>query len=163
MAKIACYECKGNPVACKECGGYGFFYNVSDSPVPLAIRPRKEFYSFMAKKDQWMLKDKEYNQKLEAAETYTVNDTKLLNEKDLRDLFGVVRLEKDLQKNIDETKRTWENLAKDYEKGKSSEKPQKPISLVFLLRLDIETGKGKKFDVYALGTNDRYAIMTNRF
>jgi hypothetical protein len=163
MAKIACYECKGNPHACNNCGGFGFFYSVSDRPVPLAIQFRKEFYSFMAKKDRWMLKDKEYNKKLESAETYNISEAKMLNEKNLRELFGVVNLDKDLQKNIDETKKTWENLEKDYEKGKSQEKPKQPISLIFLLRLDIETAKGKRFDIYALGGKDKYAIMTNGF
>lgn len=117
----------------------------------------------MAKKDEWMKINDEYNQKLESAEVFSIPDPKKLNEKDLKNLFGVISLDKDLKKCIGETRKTYENLQKDYDKGKTSERPLKPISLVFLLRLAIETPKKKKFDIYALGTKNRYSIMTNRF
>ena len=160
--KTVCYECKGNPIACRECNGVGVFFELFGSPVPLKITPGKEHYSFMVKKDEWMLKNKDYSQKLESAESYPIHDPKKLNEKDIKELFGVISLDKDLKKCIDETRKSWENLEKDYNKGKSSERPLKPISLVFLLRLAIVTPKNKKFDVYALGTKNRYSIMTNR-
>ncbi len=161
--KTVCYECKGNPIACRECGGVGIFYKYFESPVPLKITPSKEHYSFMATKDEWMLKDKEYTQKLEYAESYPIQDPKKITEKNLKELFGVISMDKDLKKCIDETRKTWENLEKDYNKEKSSERPLKPISLVFLLRLAIVTPKNKKFDIYALGTKNRFSIMTNRF
>ena len=86
-----------------------------------------------------------------------------VTEKELKDLFGVVSLDKDLKRCIDETRKSWEDLKKSFSKGKSFEKPLKPISLIVLLRLAIETPKKKRFDIYALGTKDRYSIMTNRF
>ncbi|MFX1282525.1 MAG: hypothetical protein ACFFB5_02680 [Promethearchaeota archaeon] len=163
--KIVCYECKGNPIVCPECKGFGKLYELHDSHVPIIYIPSrsKNSYSFMVKKDKWMLKEKDYNQKLEDAESYSISDPKKLNDKDLKELFGVISLDKDLKKCIDETKKTFENLSKDYDSGKSSEEPLKPISLVFLLRLVIETPKKKKFDIYALGTKKKYSIMTNRF
>ena len=161
--KIVCYECKGNPIACRECGGVGIFYQFFDSLVPLKVTPTKEYYSFMAKKDEWMLKDKDYTQKLESVEAHHIQDPKKLKEKDLKELFGVISLDNDLKKCIEETRKTWENLQNEYNKGKSSEQPLKPISLVFLLRLAIITPKNKKFDIYTLGTKNRYSIMTNRF
>ncbi|MHA2243532.1 MAG: DnaJ-like cysteine-rich domain-containing protein [Candidatus Hodarchaeales archaeon] len=161
--KTVCYECKGNPKACQKCNGIGVFFKLFDSLVPLTITPGKKHYSFMVKKDEWMLKDKEYSQKLESAESYPIQNSKRLNEKDIKELFGVISLNKDLKKCIDDTRKTRENLEKDYNKKKSSERPLKPISLVFLLRLAIITPKNKKFDIYALGTKNRYSIMTNRF
>jgi len=158
--KIVCYECKGRPLPCHECNGVGVFYELTESPVPLFITPSKKNYSFMAKKDQWMMKDKEYNKKLESAETYPIQDTTKLNEKDLKELFGVISLDKDLKRCIDETRKTWENLEKEYSKRKSHERPLKPIFVVFLLRLFVETPKKKKFDIYALGTKNKFSIMT---
>ena len=162
MGKIVCYNCKGNPIACRECSGYGIFYEWYDSPVPFIIPTNKEFYSFMLKKDEWMLKNKDYKTKLESAEAYPIQDPRELNE-ELRDVFGVISLDKELKKCVEETKKTYEDMDKNYEKGKSFEQPLKPISLVFLLRLFIETPKRKKFDIYALGTKNRYSIMTNQF
>ncbi|MFX0123139.1 MAG: hypothetical protein ACFFAE_05835 [Candidatus Hodarchaeota archaeon] len=161
--KIVCYDCKGNPIACRECNGHGIFYELYDSPVPLIITPTKEVYSFVMKKDEWMLKDKDYNEKLEFAESYPIQDLKNLNEKDLKELFGVFSLDKELRKCIEETKKVFEDMRKEYDKVKSFEQPLKPISLVFLLRLLIETPKKRKFDIYALGTKNMYSIMTNQF
>jgi hypothetical protein len=109
------------------------------------------------------MKDKEYTKKLESAEAFLIQDPKKLTEKELKDFFGVVSFDKDLKRCIDETQNSWEDLEENYSKGKSFEKPLKPISLIVLLRLAIETPKKKKFDIYALGTKDRYSIMTNRF
>ncbi|MFW9904606.1 MAG: hypothetical protein ACFFFH_09760, partial [Candidatus Thorarchaeota archaeon] len=81
IGKVVCYDCKGNPIACRDCNGYGFFYELYDSPVPLMIPTNKEFYSFMLKKDEWMLKYKDYKMKLESAEAYPIQDPKELNEK----------------------------------------------------------------------------------
>jgi len=159
---IVCYECKGNSVSCRECDGVGMHYELKNGPVPLAITPGKELHSFLTKKDEWMRKDKEYQKKLESAETLSIQDPQQLNEKDLKNLFGVLELDKDLKKCIDETRKTFEELQKGYEKEKSPEKPLKPISMVLLLRLAVETAKKKKFDIYALGTKNRYALMTNR-
>ncbi len=161
--KIVCYECKGNPIACRECNGYGVFYEFHDSPVPLRITPSKEFHSFMVKKDEWMLKDKGYNLKLESAEAYPIQDAKNLNEKELKELFGVLSLDKELKKCIEETKKTYEDMNREYDKDKSFERPLKPILLVFLLRLLIETPRKKKFDIYALGTKNKYSTMINQF
>ncbi|UCG03112.1 MAG: hypothetical protein JSW11_03800 [Candidatus Heimdallarchaeota archaeon] len=161
--KIVCYECKGNPKTCRECNGHGLFYEFYKSPVPLIITPSKQFYSFMVKKDEWMLKDKYYNQKLESAESYPFQDPRDLNEKELKELFGVISLDKELRKCIEDTKKAFEEMEKEYKKGKSFERPLRPILLVFLLRMYIETPKRKKFDIYALGTKNKYIIMTNQF
>jgi hypothetical protein len=161
--KIVCYGCKGNPIACRECNGHGIFYEFYDSPVPLIITPNKEFYSFMVKKDEWMLKDRDYNWKLESVESYPIQDPKNLNEKELREVFGVLSLDKELRKCIEETKKAFEDMYKEYNKFKSFERPLKPILLVFLLRLLIETPRKKKFNIYALGTKNKYSIMTNQF
>ncbi|MFW9906536.1 MAG: hypothetical protein ACFFFH_19675 [Candidatus Thorarchaeota archaeon] len=161
--RIVCYDCKGNPTACRECNGYGIFYELYDSPVPLIKTAKKDFYSFMLKKDEWMLKDIDYKMKLESAEAYTIQDPRELNEKELKDFFGVLSLDKELKNCIEETKKTYEDMNKKYDKGKSFERPLKPILLVFLLRLLIETPKRKRFDIYALGTKNKYSIMTNQF
>jgi hypothetical protein len=161
--KDVCYECKGNPIACRECNGVGMSYELTESPVPLTILPGKEHYSFLTKKDEWMRKDKEYQKKLETAEAIEINEPTKLNEKYLKDLFGVLEFDKGLKKCIDDTKRIFKKLKKDFDQGKSPEKPLTPISLIFLLRLAVETPKGKKFDIYSLGTKNKYSIMTNRF
>ncbi|MFX0210701.1 MAG: hypothetical protein ACFFDT_32280 [Candidatus Hodarchaeota archaeon] len=162
MGKIVCYNCKG-AITCREYNGYGIFYELYDSPVPLMIPNNKEFYSFMLKKDEWMLKDKDYKMKLESAEAYPIQDPRKLNEKEVTDFFGVLSLDKELKKCVEETKKTYEDMNKNYDKRRSFERPLKPISLVFLLRLFIETPKRKKFDIYALGTKNKYSIITNQF
>lgn len=158
-----CYNCKGSPIACRKCNGYGIFFELHESPVPLIITPSKEFHSFMVKKDEWMLKDKDYKEKLKTAEWYLIQDINKLNEKEIKEYFGVPTLNKELKKCIEETKKTYEGMHKEYDKGKSSERPLKPISLVFLLRLLIETPKRRRFDIYALGTKNKYSIVTNQF
>jgi hypothetical protein len=127
------------------------------------IPNNKEFYSFTLKKDEWLLKVTNFKMKLESAEAYPIQDPRKLNEKELKGFFGVLSLDKELKKCIEETKKTYEDMDKKYDKGKSFERPLKPISLVFLLRLFIETPKRKKFDIYALGTKNKYSIMTNQF
>ena len=161
--KIVCYNCKGNLIACQECHGHGVFYEVYSSPVPLKITPSKVFHSFLVKKDEWMLKDRDYKQKLESAESYHIHDVNKLNEKVLKEFLGILSLDKDLRKCLEETKRSYNDMNKEYDKGKSVERPLKPIFLVFLLRLLVETPKRNKFDIYALGTKNRFTIMTNHF
>ena len=161
--KIVCYNCKGNPIACQECNGHGIFFEVYNSPVPLIITPGKIFHPFMVKKDEWMLKDRDYNQKLESAESYPIHDVDKLNEKVFKEFFGVLSLDKDLKRCIEEAKKTYNDMTKEYDKGKAVKRPLKPIFLVFLLRLLVTTPKRKKFDVYALGTKNKFTIMTNQF
>lgn len=159
---IVCYECYGKgKITCSACGGVGFSYEVFEGVVPIKIEGKQIPHTFTTKRDKWMLNDKELSTKIDSAETYSFKNLDNFKDNEFEELYGVPKLDKDLQKLIEETKKNFESLEKEFKKGKGSERPLFPIDLVILLRLQVESQKGKKCDVYALGTKNKWTYVTN--
>ena len=159
---VLCHECQGKGnFLCDECKGAGFSYRLYEGVVPIKIKGKSIPNTFTTKRDKWMLDDKELSSKIEAAETFEFNSLDKFNESEFEDLFGVPKLDKDLLNLIEDTRKHFSSLEKDFKKRKAAEKPLFPIDLVILLRLQVESQKGKKCDVYALGTINKWTYVTN--
>ena len=109
-----------------------------------------------------MLKEKDFSKKVDTTEAISVKINQL-EEKELRKLLGVAKLDKEVRNLVKEAKRKQEEMKKDFEKGKSPEKPTDQMLLIIMLKLHVENQRGKKFDIIALGTQNRWSYLVNGF
>ena len=152
--KVDCDKCHGgakNP--CRECKGTGTLFEYTIGPVPFkpAIIPnlffRPEFEKHLAK-----VIDKEFAN----IEGIKIRDYNSLTEKELTPQLGFFN--KEVNDKMNKVKSTFKDLENKAAKG--GEKPEYPIYVYPLLKLDVETPKGKKFNIFSIGAESGY-IMTD--
>ncbi|MFB0560433.1 MAG: hypothetical protein ACETWM_04220 [Candidatus Lokiarchaeia archaeon] len=155
--KVDCHKCHGetkNP--CKECKGIGTLFEYTIGPVPFkpAIIPnlffRPEFEKHLAK-----VIEKEFAN----IEGITIRDYNNLTEKELTPQLGFFN--KEVNDKMNNARLAFKNLEKKMAKG--GEKPEYPIYVYPLLKLDIETPRGKKFNVFSIGTERSYIVTDYGF
>jgi hypothetical protein len=155
--KVDCDKCHGegkNP--CKQCKGTGTLFEYVTGAVPFktAVIPnlffRSEFEKHLAK-----VIDKEFAN----IEGIKINDYNSLNEKEITPYLGFFN--KEVEDKMNKAKAAFKDLEK--KAGKGGEKPEYPIYVYPLLKLDIQTPRGKKFNIFSVGTESRYIVTDYGF
>ena len=155
--KVECSKCRGetrNP--CKECKGTGTLYEYTIGPVPFktAIVPhiffRPEFEKHLAN-----VIDREFAN----IEGIKITDYNNLTEKELTPQLGFFN--KEVKDKMNKAKSAFKDLEKKASKG--GERAEYPIYVYPLLKLDIVTPKGKKFNIFSIGTERSYVITDYGF
>nr|MDO8080861.1 hypothetical protein [Candidatus Freyarchaeota archaeon] len=155
--KVDCDKCHGEAkTPCKQCKGTGTLFEYATGSVPFktAVIPnlffRSEFEKHLAK-----VIDKEFAN----IEGIKINDYNSLNEKEITPHLGFFN--KEVEDKMNKAKAAFKDLEKKAAKG--GETPEYPISVYPLLKLDIETPKGKKFSVFSIGTDKNYIVTDYGF
>ncbi|MFX0113567.1 MAG: hypothetical protein ACFFB3_03385 [Candidatus Hodarchaeota archaeon] len=165
LGKIGCNKCKGSALrTCSDCDGYGLFFQVTSGSIPVAKGHSSRL--FVNKTFERLSKNPEEFQNL--LESHKVDSVQIKTPKELRDediarLMMLPKLEGDIAKVMDQCRKEFEGLEKDFQKGKDAEKPLSPIEVFPLLRLDVKTVKGAQFEIYAIGSDQGYVIMDRGF
>lgn len=159
LGREECNKCKGSSLkACPDCEGYGFLFQVVNGPVPIAKGQSSRV--FVSKPFERVSKPGELQRLLES---HPVDSIQLKSPKDLKDehleeLLMLPKLEATVTKPMDQCRKEWENLDKGFRKGKGAEKPLTP-EIFPILRLDVKTTKGARFEIYAVGSDKGYVIL----
>ncbi|MEM2133807.1 MAG: hypothetical protein Q6366_004655 [Candidatus Freyarchaeota archaeon] len=155
--KIDCDKCHGgtkNP--CKKCKATGTLFEYTIGPVPFkpAVIPklffRPEFEKYLGK-----VIDKEFAN----IEGIVIRDYENLTEKELTPQLGFFN--KEVEDKMKKTRDTFKELEKKAAKG--GEKPEYPIYVYPLLKLDVESPRGKKFTIFSIGTERGYIVTDYGF
>ena len=156
-----CGKCKGDKrTPCKNCAGYGFFYQYRTLPVPFGIPtgPEKyEHYLFFNKDIEKAIKEdlaEEVNQS-------RVQGVQIKNIKDLDEKFVKANLgtmDKEIGSRMKDCQKTWKKL-----ESSGLESPVFPIHMFPVIQMDVETPSNKKFSIISIGTDKSYVIYAPRF
>jgi hypothetical protein len=155
--KVDCDKCHGEEkTPCKQCKGTGtlFEYTVGSVPFKTAVVPNLFFKSEFEKHLENVI-DKEFAN----IEGIKITDSNSLSEKELTPQLGFFN--KEVEDKMNKAKATFKDLEKKGTKG--GETPQYPIYAFPLLKLDIETPKGKKFSIFSIGTDRNYIVTDYGF
>lgn len=152
--KVVCPSCKGEGGnGCNDCLGYGVFYNYQEVGVPYkAIAGGMLPHLIFKKEYEKYLGEKISEVGIEEAAGIKINDIKQLNRKGIEPQLGY--WDKSVDKLVSQTKNTFKQLEKD-----PLDEPKYPIYLFPLLELDCKTPKGKKFQIFSIGTDQKYIII----
>ncbi|MHA1674762.1 MAG: hypothetical protein ACTSYI_14170, partial [Promethearchaeota archaeon] len=153
--KIPCQYCKAQGTyTCSECDGYGVIYQYEIKPVPFKHEHRAEPMLFSSIKLSGL--EKQIGQDIQA----TIDDVegikitkpdKQLDKKFIEPSLGYI--DKDIQKMIKSCRKEWKNA-----ESSSGTKILLPFYLFPVFVLNCETKKGKKFQVYGIGSENKYHI-----
>ncbi|MFX0126103.1 MAG: hypothetical protein ACFFAE_20950, partial [Candidatus Hodarchaeota archaeon] len=158
-----CKKCDGTGKReCKECKGTGIFYQFTESLVPFVGGEIDHFFippKYSSKKLELKKKKQEMGDLLSQAGAADFQSLGDLNEKNLENQFSGFKFDKDGKKQLDETRKAFENLQKAYDKRKASEKPLLPIRAHPIIRLEVKTPKGKGFQIYSVGTDSNFFVI----
>ncbi len=153
LARVVCGDCKGEgKFPCRKCKGTGVIFTYKISPPPVS---GVNTYLFYSKPDVDNAIADEIGSRINEIEAVTVNDCDQLNKRDLKILLGFYN--KDVDEKAQKTKKMFRQLEKTADKR--GETPQYPIYLFHVLRLDVTTSKGKKFQLFAAGNENKYIIV----
>lgn len=158
---IKCPECMGEKQfsekeRCKECGGTGAFYKYSMGAVPFKAVEKNEPVVFSSINSSSIEKELgiELQTALQNVEGITIdNPDKQLDEKFIEPNLGYYTKEiknmiKDIEKELKNTK------------GSDSSYVL-PFYLFPMIILDCITSKGKKFQVYSIGSSEKFIVLGN--
>ncbi|MBS7267389.1 MAG: hypothetical protein KIH10_00955 [Candidatus Freyarchaeota archaeon] len=155
--KIDCDKCHGGTkTPCKKCKATGTLFEYTIGPVPFkpAVIPklffRPEFEKYLGK-----VIDKEFAN----IEGIVIRDYENLTEKELTPQLGFFN--KEVNDKMKKAKDTFKELEKKAAKG--GEKPEYPIYVYPLLKLDVESPRGKKFTIFSIGTERGYIVTDYGF
>ncbi|MFW9993175.1 MAG: hypothetical protein ACFFD4_14120 [Candidatus Odinarchaeota archaeon] len=175
--KIPCPECggKGGTVCqkcrasgkkqCKTCDGTGKLFEVYTVPVPIITEAGIKtnfFYSKKYAKELSSVGKDLTEMALKEVEGMEFKDLKKLNSKDLAQALGEVKLDKDIESNMKDAIKSFEELEKSYKKG-GVEEPLYPLVAYPMSILYIETKKGKKFKLFSVGSEQRFKVLDRGF
>ncbi len=155
--KIDCDKCRGGTkTPCKKCKATGTLFEYTIGPVPFkpAVIPklffRPEFEKYLGK-----VIDKEFAN----IEGIVIKNYENLSERELTPQLGFFN--KEVNDKMKKARDTFRELEKKAAKG--GEKPQYPIYVYPLLKLDVESPKGKKFNIFSIGTERSYIVVDYGF
>ncbi|MHA1270527.1 MAG: hypothetical protein ACTSPY_12115 [Candidatus Helarchaeota archaeon] len=152
--KTPCGDCKSQGSwRCDECGGYGVFYKYDELPVPFKDIAGKLVPHLVFKKEyEKYLGERVSEIGIEDIEGIKIIDVKKLSRKEVEPQLGYY--DKNVDKLLSQTKKLFNEVQKDPFKD-----PKYPIYLFPLLELDCKTPKGKKFQIFSIGTEKNYIII----
>ncbi|MEM4447307.1 MAG: hypothetical protein QXP17_02885 [Candidatus Jordarchaeales archaeon] len=156
LTKLVCNECEGDgKFPCKKCKGAGIVFSYSISPPPVS---GKKAYLIYSKPEIDEALSEMLVDKISQLEAVKVNDYKQLNKDDLEALLGFYN--KDVDSKASRARKLFAELEKKADK--TGETPLYPIYIFPIVRLDVETVKGKRIQVFAVGGEKNYTTITLR-
>ncbi|MFQ5977589.1 MAG: hypothetical protein ACE5OZ_05625 [Candidatus Heimdallarchaeota archaeon] len=165
LGKIGCNKCKGSAAKpCSDCDGYGIFFQIASGSVPVAQGHNSRL--FVNKAFEQISKNPAEFQRL--LESQRVDSIQIKSPKDLKDddiarMLLMPKLEGDIKNAMNQCQKAFDNMAKAFHKGKDAEQPIPPIEVFPLLRLDVKTLKGARFEIYAIGSAQGCVILDRGF
>ncbi|MHA2272191.1 MAG: hypothetical protein ACXACI_10035 [Candidatus Hodarchaeales archaeon] len=165
LGREECNKCKGSSLkACSDCEGYGILFQVASGPIPVAPVAKGQSSSriFVSKPfERISKKPGELQSLLEShhVDSIRMSAAKGLKDENLMDLLMLPKLESHVTKPMDQCRKEFDALDKAFRKGKGVEKPLSPLEIFPLLRLDVKTTKGARFEIYAVGSDKGYVIL----
>ncbi|MEM3511406.1 MAG: hypothetical protein QXW47_09730 [Candidatus Jordarchaeales archaeon] len=154
LAKLVCNECGGDgKFPCKKCKGAGVIFTYSVSPPPVS---GKKLYLIYSKPEVDDVLSEMLEAKVSQLESVKINNHEQLNKNDLEAMLGFYN--KDVDSKAGRAKKIFADLEKKADK--TGETPLYPIYIFPILRLDVETAKGKRIQVFAAGGGKNYTIIT---
>lgn len=156
FGKIGCSYCNGMGVnTCSDCKGYGYKYRYSIKAVPFQESHQRtpKLYSSIEMKGLENEVGQEIQKTIESVEGILLRSPK----KEFEQKF----IEPNLGFFDKPLKKTLKNVVKDFKNAESNPEIsiQLPVYLFPVLCLEAETKKGKKFKVYAIGSDRKFRVF----
>jgi hypothetical protein len=156
--KVVCSACNGaGREKCSECSGIGVIYQYQIIPTPYLESKNVETLLIASVKTQEIERNfgKDMHKLLDNAEFIPLKDPNSdLNPKFFEATIGT--MSKEIKKAIEEVQKVWESAKKT-----KNETIGLPIRVYLLTHLNCETNKGKKFSIFAIGTDARFIIASD--
>lgn len=153
--KVLCSYCKGSGVyRCDKCDGFGMIYQYEIKPVPFKRESNTEpiLYSSMKLSGLESQIGKDIQEAVDSVEGILITKPeKQLDKKFIEPSLGYIS--KEIQKITKNLKKDWDSAKKDSDLSISL-----PIYLFPVLILKCQTRKGRKFDVFAIGSDKKYRV-----
>ncbi len=158
VGKVKCDSCNGTGGSpCKKCKGTGTLFEVAIIPVPFMIGKEREFIlPGMVEKDLKKLKlDPESVGHVKFMDINKITPDKV------QQMVGYAP--NDLSSQVKDLQKTFDKYLSDFKKQKTTplREPLYPIRMIPLVKLQVVAPKsGKKFNLYSLGTDTNYVIVS---
>lgn len=154
--KVICSYCNGMGVnTCSDCKGFGYLYNYTIGPVPFK-ESHVHIPKLISSLDMKGLEKEiglEIQKTIESVEGILIQKpNKELDKKFIEPNLGF--FEKPEKKAVKTVIKDWKNAEKNTEIN-----IRLPIYLFPVLCLESETKKGKKFKIYAIGSDRKYRVF----
>jgi len=154
LAKLVCNECGGDgKFPCKKCKGAGVIFTYKVSPPPIS---GKKSYLIYFKPEVDSVLSEMLEEKVSQLEAVKINNHEQLNKSSLEAMLGFYN--KDVDSKASRARKLFAELEKKADK--TGETPIYPIYIFPILRLYVETAKGKGIQVFAAGGEKNYTIIT---
>jgi len=165
--RIACYKCGGTgkipcdscqaegTKTCKECNGHGVLFKWVIQPVPFKTEKTATPVILSSTKVSGFEKEMglEIQQAIERVEGIVLRDPyNEMNQRFVEPSLGYFN--KDISKIMNEAHKSFKNAEK-----KQGYSIKKPVYIFPLIALDCETAKGKKFQVFSIGSERGYLVF----
>ncbi len=154
--KVPCDSCQAEGVkSCKDCGGNGVLFKWIIQPVPFKAERTAKPVILSSIKVSGFEKEMgvEIQKAIERVEGIAIRDPyNELNQRFIEPSLGYFT--KELSKIINETQKSWKSASKN-----TDFTIRKPIYIYPLIALDCETAKGKKFQVFSIGSERGYLVF----
>ncbi len=156
LGKVPCKNCNALGLnTCPECRGHGSLFTYDIKPVPFKAESSAEPILLSSIKLSGLEKElgKEIQKTIEQVEGILIrNPEKELDQKFIEPNLGYFT--KEIGKISKEASKEWKNASK-----KKEVKIKLPIFLFPVLALDCETKKGKKFQVFCIGSEKKFQVF----
>lgn len=165
--KVECYRCGGTgkvpcdscqaegAKTCKECNGHGILFKWIVQPVPFKAEKLAKPVILASTKVSGFEKEMglEIQNAIERVEGIAIRDPyNELNQRFIEPSLGYFT--KEIAKMVNDTQKSWKNTDKDKDYS-----IKRPIYIFPLIVLDCETAKGKKFQVFSIGSERGYLVF----
>ncbi|MFX1499594.1 MAG: zinc finger-like domain-containing protein [Promethearchaeota archaeon] len=150
----ACYGTGNRPEPCKECGGHKSMYKYEVLPVPfkMVVTGVPILHSSAQTRYEKEIGD-DLHKMIEDVEGIRFSDFKELESK-IEPSLGY------MNKNISKTVGAARSDHKNYEKDKDAQITSQ-IYLFPMIQMFCETKRGSKFEIYSLGSGNKFMIYSN--
>lgn len=153
--KKVCSKCKGTfgKKICKDCLGKGVIYKYRIGPVPFEVA-KSQYVPHLFFKPEFETKlGEELSLIITKVDGIYIKNLKDLDEKIITAKLGY--WDGDIRSRMNDAKQIFSKL----EKSNGPEKPQFPIYLFPILKLDIKSERGKSFSIFSIGTDRGFEVF----
>ncbi|MCE7741439.1 MAG: hypothetical protein GOP50_03185 [Candidatus Heimdallarchaeota archaeon] len=156
VGKVPCDSCQAEgSKRCKDCSGHGVLFKWVVQPVPFKAERNATPVILSTTKLSGFEKEMgaEIQNAIERVEGIALRDPyNELNQRFIEPSLGYYS--KEVDKIVHETQKSWRNAEKNKDYT-----VKKPVYLFPLIVLDCETAKGKKFQVFSIGSERGYLVF----
>ncbi|MHA1197837.1 MAG: hypothetical protein ACTSQF_00570 [Candidatus Heimdallarchaeaceae archaeon] len=156
VGKVPCDSCQAEgSKTCKDCSGHGILYKWVVQPVPFkAVRSATPVILSSTKVSGFEKEmGLEIQKAIERVEGIAIRDPyNEMNQRFIEPSLGY--FSKEISKVVNETQKSLKNAEKNKDYA-----VKKPVYVFPLIALDCETAKGKKFQVFSIGSERGYLVF----